>query len=230
MARSFPSCLLSFTYCFSRFILDFFSQTSFISLFLCVLLLCDFFFALLHVWNMCLFIYERAHEKEEDEEVALYGLKKNSLCGTWSWFLCFIKLSSSSSSDIFLLCSLHEGPLSLCVCSSSKKRLLVRAHSSHMCVKEKKIFFLWKNLDRSRQKLVGKIFLFHCSRSLLTSLPSYWDRRCEFKKIHKGLTLCVCNGRWYFRKLLQLLLCEEGRFGGIPRFSSFCSFGGRHRR
>lgn len=62
--------------------LIFFSQTSFISLFLCVLLLYDFFFALLHVWNMCLFMYERAHEKEEDEEVALYGLKKNSLCGT----------------------------------------------------------------------------------------------------------------------------------------------------
>lgn len=140
MARSFPSCLLSFTYCFSRFILDFF----FANILHLSFLVCSsplwFFFALLHVWNMCLFMYERAHEKE-DEEVALYGLKKNSLCGTWSWFLCFIKLSSSSSSDICLLCSLHEGPLSLCVCSSSKKRLLVRAHSSHMCVKEKKIFF-----------------------------------------------------------------------------------------
>lgn len=225
MARSFPSCLLSFTNCFSLFILDvFFSQTSFVS-FLVGLLLCDFLF-FLHccmsgIFFVCLFVYERAHEKVEDdeEEVALYGMKKNSLCGTWSWFICFINfllLHHYSCSIIFLLSFTKDHCLYV-YAPHHHQKLLVRAHSS----------YLWKNLDRSRQKLVGMIFFFHCSQSLLTSLPLPIEiAQIEF--YIKGLTLYYVmyvmegdiSGNYYYYLYLREIWRHSALF-------SFCSFGGR---
>lgn len=122
--------------------LIFFSQTSFISLFLCVLLLYDFF---LHCCMsgicVCLCMKGRT-KKKKTKKLPFMGSRK---------ILCVALEAGFYVSSNFLL--LHHRIFSFSVLFTKdhclyvyahhqKKRLLVRAHSSHMCVKEKKNFFL----------------------------------------------------------------------------------------
>lgn len=117
MARSFPSCLLSFTYCFSRFILDFF----FANILHLSFLVCSsplWFFLHCCMSGICVCLCMKGRTKKKTKKLPFMGSRK---------ILCVALEAGFYVSSNFLLL-LHHRIFSFSVLFTKDHCLYVYAH------------------------------------------------------------------------------------------------------